>query len=380
MATTASFCGLIRPHPAGSTAHKSSPWGRGGVKSCLIYQQPHCSVGRDLQAPFSSPELANALVAPAPGFRFATSPWCFLLLGGKPQKWNFPFNSVHILHNLMIPHAHMFSAAFANPPHAISAKNAAITYWLSIKPRRPLAHCALFLQLATPLASSYNISIGPDIPPTSWDRSRSQQRFHNASRHTQDQVWVMLPLAHLLYRSSCPSCSPTHPPGSPIGLHRAAYTATQIPRCPGPTAACLVSERMPIGTPPVELLPGESISNVYPISWHDQPKCRDPHTLLPRLPKVAPTCPCTRSRFTLRTLDPLLSLGSLIVAPPLTSYAAALSASALTSAQPPMYGETSEMRCDGDRSPSAEPGVHRVHKCACPRSMPESTRFSIRAQ
>ncbi|KAJ7683619.1 hypothetical protein B0H14DRAFT_3059088, partial [Mycena olivaceomarginata] len=68
-------------------------------------------------------------------------------------------------------------------------------------PRRPLAHCALFLQLATPLASSYNISIGPDIPPTSWDRSRSQQRFHNASRHNPGPGHIQC-ISHLMARST----------------------------------------------------------------------------------------------------------------------------------------------------------------------------------
>jgi hypothetical protein len=164
----------------------------------------------------------------------------------------------------------------------------------------------------------------------SWDRLQSQQHFHNASRHTQDQVWVILPLAHPLYHSSCPSCLPTHPPGSLIGLCRAIccysnsassqsnrsmlgfrenahWWVTSVVRpshvllvtLHSQAAQCmrLCANRycMCAGTPPVELLSGESISNVHPISRHDQPS---PHALLLHLPKVVPTCPCTRSRFT----------------------------------------------------------------------------------
>ncbi|KAJ7824450.1 hypothetical protein B0H14DRAFT_3728596 [Mycena olivaceomarginata] len=246
---------------------------------------------------------------------------------------------------------------FALPP---SAKNAAITYWLSMKPRRrPLARCALFLRLAAPLASSYNISIGPDIPPTSWDRPRSQQHFHNASRPTQDQ---RIPLArrsgyavphtlllkfrvvpvqpqHAWFRRECPLvghfCGPS--------VTRVAVARALLVTLHGQAAQCMRlfanRHRVRAGTPPVELLPGESISNAYRISRHDLPKRRGPHALLLLLPEVAPTCPCTRSRFTLRTPDPLpssvrcaLPQGSLIAAPTPTSYAAALSASALTSA------------------------------------------------
>ncbi|KAF7372458.1 hypothetical protein MVEN_00107400 [Mycena venus] len=205
-------------------------------------------------------------------------------------------------------------AAGADPPRGIFGKNAAIAYCLSMKPRqRPLARYALSSRLTAPLASSYNVSIGPHVPPMSWDR-----------RDRSSASTALLGTARARRGCCCPwfflsTTTPAHPFRAHPLARRSGYAVPYIlllKLCTVPAVSEEISTGGTLLWSCMHLFAkNRRVHNAYCISRHDPLKRRGPRTLLPRLREVAHICPCTRSPFP-NSLPPLWVRCALLQGPP----------------------------------------------------------------